>query len=447
MIQGSIVDVLRGLLAGAVVLGILVLLHEWGHFVAAKLCGVRVDVFSIGFGPRVLGVKRGDTDYRLSALPLGGYVRMAGDNPVEERTGADYEFLSRPRWQRFIIAVSGPITNIVLTFLIFWGILSFVGKPAETDLLQPADVVAVPSSAVGGSGVQPGDRIVKVDGVATPSWEAVYSQVEKAATGSNLAVVVSRAGVQRTFSIPVSLAASATDSGLGYPALPPVTDEIGPGTPAEKAGMKAGDTIVSIDGKPIITWSQLVEGVRSSDGRSLRFLVRRDGKDIALDIAPVHQMAPPDGQMMWQVGVLPKTDLTYEHQGVIEAAKDGVAETVSLGKLIGSIFTGLFRGRVSVRDLAGPVGIVQMSGQAAKRGPLTLLRWIAYISLDLGLLNLLPIPILDGGHVLLLAIEGTLRRDLSITVKERFVQVGLVFLLGLFAFVMYSDILRLVQRN
>jgi regulator of sigma E protease len=440
------IEVLRSLLAGAVVLGILVLLHEWGHFVAAKLCGVRVDVFSIGFGPRIWGVKRGDTDYRLSALPLGGYVRMAGDNPVEERTGAPYEFLSRPRWQRFIIAVAGPITNIALTFLIFWGILTFVGLPVEVDLLQPADVVAVPNSAVQGTGVQPGDRIVKVNGVSTPTWEAVYSQVEKAAPESTLSVVVSRSGSQQTFNVPVSRAISSTDSGLGYPALRPVTDEIGPGTPAEKAGMKQGDTILSINNKQIITWSQLVEGVRSSDGHPLRFGVHRDGKDLALDITPVQQMSP-DGQMIWQIGVLPKTEETYEHQGVIDAAKEGAAETLSVAKLMGNVLAGLFRGRVSVRELAGPVGIVQLSGQAAKRGPMTLLHWIAIISLNLGLMNLLPIPILDGGHVLLLAIEGTLRRDLSITVKERFVQVGLVFLLGLFAFVMYSDILRLIQRD
>jgi regulator of sigma E protease len=440
------IELLKTLVAGAVVLGILVLLHEWGHFVAAKLCGVRVDVFSIGFGPRIWGVKRGDTDYRLSALPLGGYVRMAGDNPVEERTGAAYEFLSRPRWQRFIIAVAGPITNIALTFLILWGILGFVGKPAETALLQPADVVAVPTSVAPGAGIQPGDRIVKVNGVSTPSWETVYLQVEKTPPQGTLSVVVSRGGVEQSFSIPVSQATSVTDTRLGYPAVTPITDEIGPGTPAEKAGMKEGDTILSMNGKVVVTWSQLVEGVRNSDGHSIRFGIRRNGKDLAFDIVPAHQMGP-DGQLNWQIGVLPKTDETYEHEGVVDAARDGGIETLALAKAIGNVFSGLFRGRVSVRDLAGPVGIVQMSGQAAKRGPMTLLRWIAIISLNLGLMNLLPIPILDGGHVLLLAIEGTLRRDLSITVKERFVQVGLVFLLGLFAFVMYSDILRLVQRN
>src|ERR1700722_17212803 len=163
-------DTLRILIAGGVVLGILVLLHEWGHFIAAKWCGVRVDVFSIGFGPRLWGVKRGDTDYRVSALPLGGYVRMAGDNPVEERTGADYEFLSRPRWQRCLIAIAGPTMNILLTLFIFWGIYWLLGMPPETSRGGPAPGAAAPRKAARG-GVQPGARIVSVNGVDTPTWE------------------------------------------------------------------------------------------------------------------------------------------------------------------------------------------------------------------------------------------------------------------------------------
>src|SRR6204780_4162122 len=153
-------DTLRMLVAGGIVLGVLVLLHEWGHFVVAKWCGVRVDVFSIGFGPRLWGVKRGDTDYRISALPLGGYVRMAGDNPVEERTGAAYEFLSRPRWQRCLIAIAGPTVNILVTLFIFWGIYLFVGMPIESYLREPAQVAAVPPWPSGAASVQPGDLIV-----------------------------------------------------------------------------------------------------------------------------------------------------------------------------------------------------------------------------------------------------------------------------------------------
>src|SRR5271170_3491562 len=189
-------DTLRMLVAGGIVLGILVLLHEWGHFIVAKWCGVRVDVFSIGFGPRLWGMKRGDTDYRISALPLGGYVRMAGDNPVEERTGAAYEFLSRPRWQRCLIAVAGPTMNILLTFVVFMGIFWLVGIPTPEYYRQPADVVAVPHDAPPTS-VQADDRIVKVNGVSTPTWKDVFAQSEDAKPADTLTLVVARDGSEK----------------------------------------------------------------------------------------------------------------------------------------------------------------------------------------------------------------------------------------------------------
>jgi len=447
----SAADGLRALIVGVLVLGILVLLHEWGHFVAAKLCGVRVDVFSIGFGPRLWGVKRGDTDYRLSALPLGGYVRMAGDNPVEERTGAPYEFLSRPRWQRFIIAVAGPITNILLTFVIFWGMYAVKGEPVDKSLLVPADVVALPGVAPGASqpssGLQIGDRIVTVNGKATSSWEAVYSLEKEVPSGAALILGVMRDGKLEDVTVHRSTDKSMVSSVTGYPEIPATIDEINPGSPAQKAGLRPGDTITAINGKPVITWSQVLEAIQGSGGHAVHFTVRRAGEQVAFDITPMQYLNPATDQLDWMVGASRVAEEAYEKCSIFEAAQGAFAQTVGLTKMIGDVVTGLFRGLVSVRDLAGPVGIMQMSGQAAKHGTMTLLGWIAYISLDLGLLNLLPIPIMDGGHVLLLAIEGTLRRDLSITAKERFVQVGLVFLLGLFAFVMYSDILRLFQQT
>lgn len=433
------------LMAGAVVLGVMVLLHEWGHFVAAKACGVRVDVFSIGFGPRIWGVKRGDTDYRLSALPLGGYVKMAGDNPVEERTGAPNEFLSRPRWQRFIIAVAGPIANIVLTFVIFWGIYSIVGTPTDKWMFQAPVVAAVPSTAEP-SGVRAGDKILQLNGVATPDWKKVYEQLSKVNPGDVISLTVLRDGQSVKLNEPASNGPITADSFVGYPAISPVVDDVEPGYPAEKAGLKSGDWIVSINGKSVVTWPQLPEVVRGSDGNTVHFVVRRDGKDVPMEIVPRHALDPSIGQMTWLIGATARTESIFEREGVAVSFKDAGLKTADLTRQIATFVGGLFRGKVSVRDLAGPVGIVQFSGEAAKRGTLTFLPFMAYISLDLGLLNLLPIPILDGGHVLLLVIEGTLRRDLSVAAKERFVQVGLVFLLGLFAFVMYSDILRALHR-
>ncbi|HXN28766.1 MAG TPA: RIP metalloprotease RseP [Candidatus Acidoferrales bacterium] len=428
-----------------IVLGIMIFVHEWGHFMAAKLCGVRVDVFSLGFGPRLFGMKRGDTDYRISALPFGGYVRMAGDNPLEERTGAGYEFLSRPRWQRVIIAIAGPAMNFVLALVILWGIFWRLGIPSPVFEHQAADIVAVPQS-IATTGVQPGDRIIAVNGVPTPTWKKVYSEYEKAKPGTPITIAVSRSGANQIITATTLEHLASPDTLFGYPPLAAVIAEVDAGTPADRAGLKPGDTIIAMNGKPVITWQQLVEGVHQSGGHSIQFGVRRDGQQLELDITPM-QGTDLEGQPVWQVGVLPNTDEDYERQSFLEAGKDAASSTVSGMRQIGQVLVGLFSGKVSIRQLAGPVGIARISGEAAKRGLPTLLEFMAVISLNLGLLNLLPIPILDGGHILMLAIEGILRRDLSIAVKERFVQVGLVFLLGIFAFVMYSDILKAVQSH
>ncbi len=428
-----------------IVLGIMIFVHEWGHFAAAKLCGVRVDVFSLGFGPRLFGVKRGDTDYRLSALPFGGYVRMAGDNPLEERTGAGYEFLSRPRWQRAIIAIAGPMMNFLLALVILWGIFWRLGIPSPVYEHQPADIVAVPQS-MPATGTQAGDRIVAVDGTATPTWKKVYSEVEKAKPGSFVTLTVMRNNASQSVTLTVPEHLTSFDNVLGFASLPPVIAEVDGGTPADRAGLKPGDTIIAMNGKPVVTWQQLVDGVHTSGGHAIQFQIRRAAEQLTFDITPM-QGTDLDGQPVWQVGVLPNTEVDYERQSFVEASKDAAASTVSGMHQIAQVLVGLFSGKVSIRQLAGPVGIARISGEAAKRGLPTLLEFMAVISLNLGLLNLLPIPILDGGHILLLAIEGILRRDLSLAVKERFVQVGLVFLLGIFAFVMYSDILKAVQSH
>ncbi|HTV60487.1 MAG TPA: RIP metalloprotease RseP [Verrucomicrobiae bacterium] len=428
-----------------VVLGIMIFVHEWGHFVAAKICGVRVDVFSLGFGSRIWGVKRGDTDYRISALPLGGYVRMAGDNPLEERTGARYEFLSQPRWNRFFIAVAGPAMNLLLAFFIFWGIFWLGGIPTPTFLRQAPVVAAVVPHSTVSAGVEPGDRILSVNGVKTPSWTKANTQIADVKPGDHLTLVVQRNGADQTLQLTVPAKVDVYEL-LGYPLVPPVADEIAIGYPAEKAGLKSGDVFVSLDGQPVITWPQMVDEVRESDGHPLKFVVRRGSAEIPVTVAPIRGM-DPDGQMVWQIGISAKLTSDYDRLSFLESAPQAALATVAGCRQIGDVLGGLFTGKVSVRQLQGVVGIARESERAAERGPEDLLTLMAVISLNLGLLNLLPIPILDGGHVLLLAIEGLLHRDLSIAFKERFVQVGLVFLLGIFGFVMYSDILKLIQSH
>jgi regulator of sigma E protease len=440
-------DTLRMILAGGVVLGVLVLLHEWGHFIVAKWCGVRVDVFSIGFGPRLWGVKRGDTDYRISALPLGGYVRMAGDNPVEERTGAAYEFLSRPRWQRCLIALAGPVMNILLTFVVFFGIYWIVGSPVDAFLSKPADVAAIPQAASdASSAVLPGDRILTINGVNTPTWQSVYLQLEKVRPGSPVSITVRRGSAQQAIQAKAPEQESSTGSIVGYPSMPAVIDEVALGFPAERAGMKADDRVVQINGQAVTSWMQLLDQVRNSGGRTIHFVVQRGNSQIPMDITPSRQM-DPTGALAWQVGIQEKTQDEYERQGFVQSIQDAGVATVAGIRQIGQVLGGLFNGKVSVRDLQTVVGIAREAGQAAQRGPTRLLELTAIISLNLGLLNLLPIPILDGGHILMLAIEGTLRRELSVAFKERLVQVGLVFLLAFFAFVMYNDIVRVIQAH
>jgi regulator of sigma E protease len=428
-----------------IVLGIMIFVHEWGHFIAAKLAGVRVEIFSLGFGLRLFGVKRGDTDYRISALPFGGYVRMAGDNPVEERTGAPDEFLSKPRWVRVLIAVAGPAMNILLAFIIFWGLFWMKGIPTPTYLREPAIVAAVPEVSASVSNIQPGDRIVEVNGVKTPTWEIVFTEVSKAKPGDSISITALRTGAQTTFSARVP-AKPDIFALVGYYAMTPIVDEVAIGFPAEKAGLKPGDLVVSMNGKLIVTWRQLIEGVHESGGQPVQFVVRRNGSDIPLSITPMQGM-DPDGGSVWQIGVSPRTQDDYQPQGFVASSKDAAITALLTMREIKGVLAGLFTGKVSIRQLQGVVGIARESGRAAKSSPERLIELMAIISINLGLLNLLPIPILDGGHVLLLAIEGLMRRDLSIAVKERFVQVGLVFLLGIFAFVMYSDILKLIQHH
>src|SRR5271156_2434069 len=344
-LQSFLVD----LVTVTIVLGIMIFVHEWGHFAAAKLCGVRVDVFSLGFGPRLFGMKRGDTDYRLSALPFGGYVRMAGDNPLEERTGAGYEFLSRPRWQRAIVAIAGPLMNFLLALVILWGIFWRLGIPSPVYEHQAADIVAIPQS-MPATGTQAGDRIVAVNNVPTPTWKKVYSEVEKAKPGSFVTLTVQRNNASQSVTL------------TGFAAPPPVSAEVDGGTPADRAGMKPGDTIIAMNAKPVVTWQQLVDGVHTSGGHPIQFQIRRNtSEQLTLDITPM-QGTDLDGQPVWQVGVLPNTDVDYERQSFVEASKDAAASTVSGIRQIGQVLIGLFSGKVSIRQLAGPVGIARISG-------------------------------------------------------------------------------------
>src|ERR1700678_3493176 len=351
--MANLSSALYAILSVTLVLGIMIFVHEWGHFMAAKLAGVRVDVFSFGFGPRLFGVKRGDTDYRLNALPFGGYVRMAGDNPIEERTGADYEFLSKSRWVRVLIACAGPAMNLLLAFLIFWGIFWVVGTPAEDYLRASPQVAAAPQTPANSSpanAIATGDQVIAVNGVKTPTWEKVYTQVKDVQPGHTVAITVLRNGSEETFDGQMPSPPATIESLFGYPLLPPFVGEVGIGTPADRAGLRDGDKIITMDGTSIVTWGQLVDHIRHSDGNPIHFMVRRAGQNIPIEISPVQGMGG-DGNTVWQVGVLPKVKTDYERQSFFPAARTAGLQTALGIKQIGTALGGLFTGKVKIRDL------------------------------------------------------------------------------------------------
>jgi regulator of sigma E protease len=427
----------------SVVLGIMVLVHEWGHFIVAKSFGVRVETFSIGFGTRLWGFKRGDTDYRISALPLGGYVKMAGDNPLEERKGDPDEFLSKPRWQRVLIALAGPAMNILLSIVLVAGIYMRGSKqPAFLD--RPMVLVGVlQDSAAQKAGLMPGDRIVSVNGVKNPTWDRAQLELMSTLPGHMLSVAVDRNGQQLSLSVP---AAPSVEEVFGYPQDHLVVSAVSPGTPAERSGLMAGDVILQVNGISLANGAEFPPIVDKSQSQPLDLKVQRGDHTLDVQLTP-QQVGTANGVSHWQIGVLRTGDLVDRRLSVGASIVESVGMNVLMARQISYVVVELFRGNISLKQLEGPLGIARESGRAAKQGMAELISLMAMIGVNLAVLNLLPIPPLDGGHILMLFIEGTIRRDLSVRVKERFVTVSMVFLLLVFAIVMYNDVLKLIPHH
>jgi regulator of sigma E protease len=430
-----------------VLVGVMVVVHEFGHFAVAKLCGVRVEAFSVGFGPRLFGIKHGDTDYKVCLLPLGGYVKMTGENPVEEQSVDDPgAFTSHPRWQRMLIGLAGPVSNFILAFVLMIFYFGWINEVPSVEVKTTSVEWVIPGSAAAQAGIQPGDVIRHFDTADQPSWEKVYERV-KLNAGQAIPVTVDRDGSTASLTLRVPASAKSDDFDLSdagilpqYLPSPIGVEEVSPGTPAAQAGLRAGDAIQSVDGHPFHTVSSLLAYMQAGQGKPLSLVVVRNG--IALAPIVAH---PAKLDTAWKLGfaTVPvpfRTDplpLTAAFTKSTTFCKDN-------SFLIVEVLQRLFTHKVSVSQLSGPVGIARMAGEAAEmKGWFPKFGLAGEISLNLGILNLLPFPILDGGLILLLLIESTIRRDISINVKERIYQAAFVVLLAFFAFVIFNDVTKL----
>ena len=440
--------ILTNLLAVVVVLGIMILMHELGHFLAAKYFGVRVEVFSFGFGKRLLGFKKGDTDYRVSLLPLGGYVKMAGETTSDEVTGNPDEFQSKPRWQRFIVAAMGPAMNILLAIVLLTGLFMYrYQKPAYQE--GPAVIGYVrPDSPAAAAEFEVGDRIVRMDGQPEPTWGdvelIVASTVERP-----LVVEIERNGELETRTLVPRAEGRAR---LGYagwsPRMPAKIQAVAPGFPAAEVALMPGDEIVSINATPIPDWPMISELVRQNEGKPLEIVYLRNGEQRTAQVTPVLRSVEGETEPRWRIGVDgPQMEMITRRLGFAEALSESLATNKKFALLIFEFVGKIFSQELSPRTLEGPIGIARLSGAAARHSLEALVSLTAAISLNLGIFNLFPIPVLDGGLILLLLIEGAIRRDLSRKVKERVTQVGFAFLMLIAVFVIYNDIVKSLPES
>jgi regulator of sigma E protease len=416
-----------------IVIGILVFVHEFGHFIMAKRAGVRIEKFSLGMGPKLFGFKKGDTEYVLSALPLGGYVKMAGENPDEEPTGAPDEFQSKTVWQRAKIAVTGPLTNIVLAFVIM-PFVFMVGTYSE----GPARVGYVEKgSPAERAGFMSGDVIEEINGRGISDWTKALTLIA-VNPDTDVKVIVERQGEKKTLTLRPELATELKigTSGLA-PDIPAKLGKPKPGFPAEQAGVMENDTVIAVDGKTIYHWIQFSTLVRDSKGNKLTLMLERDGKRMEKIVTP-----RLDGGR-YVIGVVPVPQQVFRKYGFLESLRLGFDKTIESVDLTFITLKKLITFNLSIKTLGGPVMIAQMSGQAAAAGLSAFLSLLAMISISLGVLNLLPIPVLDGGMILFLMIEAIRKKPLSRKVMEVSQSIGAGLLITLIVVVSYNDIMRM----
>jgi regulator of sigma E protease len=424
------------ILAFVFVLGVLIFVHELGHFLMARRIGVRVLTFSLGFGPKLVSFRRGDTEYCISVIPLGGYVKMAGENPEEARTGASDEFLSKSKWQRFQVLVMGPVMNLALAFVVT-ALVLYQGAQVPAFHQEPVVVGSFSERSVAkAAGMLPGDRILSIDGRTVDTWDDLLMVVSGKAK-RDVSVLVERAGPVTLHMVP---AAQGTfeigDLGV-LPVMHPEITAVTPDSPAKEAGLQPRDVVMAAAGERDVSSVRLVELIKAHEGRPMPLEIKRGTQVQQVTVTPRKV-----GASVMMGAQLSSSELRTVNPGLFEAFKMSAAQNWNWGKQIVETLGGLFTRETSVKQLMGPVAIAQVSGAAAEQSWMSLFSLMAMISLNLGLLNLMPIPVLDGGHIAILALEGVSRRDFSMKVKEKMLLAGFVLLLMLMVTVIYNDLTR-----
>lgn len=434
-----------------ILLGILVFVHELGHFIVAKSVGIKVLKFSLGFGPKVVGKKYGETEYLLSAFPLGGYVKMLGEEPDEELAEAekDRAYNYQPLWKRFSVVFSGPLFNLFFAVVIF--VLIFLsGVP-----VQKPDVGNVTeNSPAARAGLMTGDRILEINGTPVLSWDEIEASVRQD-MGRTVSLKIRRAG--ETFDVSVTPEKRAGKNIFGEskeswdigisPLIYPIVGRVMKGTPAEKAGIREGDRIIDIGGTELKTWQDVTSIIHENPGRELKFKIKRNDQLMEFLISPEKKTEKtPDGKekAIGLIGISPAPNDIVRKFGPVKALSLGVTRTWEISELTLVSIVKLIQRVIPAETIGGPILIFQMAGQQASHGAMNFFSFMAVISINLGILNLLPIPVLDGGHILFLGIEALRRKPLSEKVIMASQRVGLAVLLMLMAFAFYNDIIRLI---
>ncbi len=425
-----------------IVLGVLIFIHELGHFAIAKMSNIKVEKFSLGFGPKLLGFKKGETEYMLSLLPLGGYVKMIGEAPGEEITEENKgrSFTDKSPLNRAAIIAAGPIMNLLLALVLF-PLIYIVGIEVPAYLERPATVGYVfEKSPADKAGIQKGDTISRVDGENMATWEDfITTTTMNPDKPLKLSLIRGRSTIDTVLSPGTSVTTGAGTVGV-LPDMPAVISAVKSGYPAGKAGLKPGDEILAVNNVKISHWIEL-EGLVSKDAASKLFTIKRGEKTFDVEITP----RPADDGKRFLIGVSREEERALKQYGVGESITKGLSTSVLMTEKLFVVIKGLIVGQYSLKTLGGPIMIAQVAGRAAHEGLSDILSLVAFLSLQLGIINLFPIPVLDGGHIMFLVVEGIKGKPLSDKFMGVAQQIGIALIITLMVLVTYNDIFRILN--